>query len=87
MVLEDLKNALKDNSLTATQISATAVGNIMRYVDVQIMMDRTTMEYYYVIDVDELLESEMPKEDLDDLKEEGWSFSEDGKEIILYLTA
>lgn len=87
MVLEDLKNALKGNELTATQIPATAVGNIMRYVDVKVMMDRTTMEYYYVIDVAELLESDMPKEDLDDLKEEGWSFSEDGKEIILYLTA
>lgn len=87
MVLEDLKNALKDNELTTTQIPATAVGNIMRYADVQIMMDRTTMEYYYVIDVDELLESDMPKENLDDLKEEGWSFSEDGKRIILYLTA
>ena len=87
MVLEDLKNALKDNELTTTQVHFTAVNNITKYVTLSLMMDRTTMEYYYEIDVDELLNSDMPNDDSEDLKEEGWSFSEDGKKIILYLTA
>ena len=58
----------------------------MRYVNVDLKMDKRSLDYYYEIDVDSLLKSQMPSNDLDDLKEEGWSFSEDRKKIILYIT-
>jgi hypothetical protein len=35
--------------------------------------------------VDELLKSEFPKEELETLKNQGWSFSQDNKNLILYL--
>jgi hypothetical protein len=48
-------------------------------------MDRGTLDYYYSIDVNELLASNMPVEDLDDLKKQGWSLTENDKNLVLYI--
>jgi hypothetical protein len=48
-------------------------------------MDRRTFDYYYEMKVDELLKSEFPKEELETLKNQGWSFSDGNKNLILYL--
>jgi hypothetical protein len=48
-------------------------------------MDRHTFDYYYEMKVDELLKSEFPKEELETLKNQGWSFSDNNKNLILYL--
>ena len=85
MDLENLKEALDGNELGVHHVSAAEVSNIMSYVNVSLEMDRTTLDYYYSIDVKSLLSSEMPISDLDDLKKEGWAFSKDGKELIVYL--
>jgi hypothetical protein len=51
---------------------------------VTLEMDDKSLDYYYNINVEELLESNMPLNDLDDLKEEGWAFDEDKKNIVIF---
>ncbi len=85
MSLEELKSALGSNTLSTSSVSASALANIMKFVDVKLLMDRHTFDYYYEMKVDELLKSEFPKEELETLKNQGWSFSDDDKNLILYL--
>ena len=56
--------------LTFMNLSGNAVSKIARY---------------YQIDVDDLVNSNMPKEEIETLKEQGWSFSNDEKSLILFL--
>lgn len=85
MSLDELKSALDGNTLSTSSVSASALANIMKFVDVKLLMDRHTFDYYYEMKVDELLKSEFPKEELETLKNQGWSFSQDNKNLILYL--
>ena len=85
MSLDELKSALDGNTLSTSSVSASALANIMKFVDVELLMDRYTFDYYYEMKVDELLKSEFPKEELETLKNQGWSFSDDNKNLILYL--
>ena len=86
MTLDQLKNAIGENKVSAHAISAAEISNIMTYVNASLEMDRGTLDYYYSINVDDLLASDMPISDLDDLKSQGWAFTEDDKYIILYIS-
>lgn len=86
MKIEDLENAIGSNETSYSKIGSTAITNIMQYVDVTLEMDRSSFDYYYKIDVNNLLKSDMPINDLEDLKKEGWAFSEDKKSLIIFLT-
>lgn len=85
MSLEELKNALDSNTLSYSLINASALANIMRFVDARLQIDKHTFDYYYEIDVNDLLKSDMPKEEIETLKKQGWSFDNDKKSLILYL--
>lgn len=85
MSLEELKNALDENTLSYGSISASALANIMKFVYVRLQMDKNTFDYYYEMNVNELLKSKMPTEELETLKNQGWSFNSDKKSLILYL--
>jgi hypothetical protein len=85
MSIDDLKKSLGGNKVTKYPITAAEVSNIMAYTNVSLEMDRGTLDYYYSIDVQSLLESDMPISDLDDLKKQGWAFVEDDKYLILYI--
>ena len=85
MSLEELKSALDGNTLSYGSISASALANIMKFVGVELQMDKHTFDYYYEMSVDDLLKSDMPKEELETLKNQGWSFDNDKKSLILYL--
>lgn len=85
MNLGELETALKDNTLSSSSVSFPALANIMKFVDVKLLMDKRTLDYYYEINVDDLLKSEMPIEELETLKKQGWSFSESKETLILFL--
>jgi hypothetical protein len=85
MTIEDINNALGENKVTQAHITTAQVANIMMYVPVIIDLDRGTFEHHYTIFVDDLLESNMPVSDLDDLKSQGWAFNEDREKLIVYL--
>ena len=65
MSLEELKNALDGNTLSTSSVSASALANIMKFVNVELLMDIHTFDYYYEMNVDELLKSKMPTEELE----------------------
>lgn len=85
MSLDELKSALDSNTLSTSSVSASALANIMKFVDVKLQMDKHTFDYYYEMNVDDLLKSDMPKEEIETLKNQGWSFSNDKKTLIIYL--
>ena len=50
---------------------------------VNLRMDDKTLDYYYEVDIDELLESEMPNEEYGIMKEQGWTLNENNLNILL----
>jgi len=82
---DELENALSNNELTFSSVKFTELNNIIQYVNVKLNMDSISFDYFYEIDVGDLLHSKMPSADLDDLKREGWSFNNTKDKIILYL--
>lgn len=85
MTREELDKAIGDNDVTSNHISMAEVTNIMMYVNVNLELDSGTLEHYYSINVDELLNSKMPVSDLDDLKNQGWAYDRRKENIIIYL--
>ena len=85
MSIGELREALSGNTLSYTTVNVASMVNIIKFVNVELQMDKHTFDYYYEIDVDKLVKSDMPKEELETLREHGWSFSNDGKSLILYL--
>ena len=84
MSKEELKELLKNNSTEVMhELSASDLVDIKEFVNVSLEIDRKTFDYYYKIDIDELLKSEMPTEEFDKLKNQGWSIFED--KVILFL--
>jgi hypothetical protein len=49
------------------------------------MLDKNTLDYFYEIDIDELLESEMPDDEYEVLKDQGWSIDRDKLKIFLTI--
>jgi hypothetical protein len=86
MTREELDNAIGGNEIATNHVTTSEVANIMMYVNVNLELDRKTMEHYYTIDVDELLNSKMPVSDLDDLINQGWAYNENRDKLIIFLT-
>ena len=84
MTKNELIELLKDNKEDIkNHISAAALANITKFASVSLQMDGDTLDYYYEVDIDELVKSEIPEEEFNVMKEQGWSVKE-GK-IIIYI--
>lgn len=84
MTKKELKELLKGNSPKEKHnLSSSDFLNIGRFANVSLLMDKSTFDYYYEIDVDELLASKIPEEEYEVMKDQGWSIK--GEKIILYL--
>lgn len=84
MTKNELKDLLNGNSLNETHtLSATAIANISPFARVLLKMDNKMLDYYYEIDIDELISSEMPNEEYEKLRDQGWSIKED--KLILFF--
>jgi len=86
MTIDELNKAIRENEVTTRHVTTAEVINLMMYVRVNLEMDRETLEHYYSINVEELLNSQMPTSDLDDIKNQGWAFDKEKKNIIIFLT-
>jgi hypothetical protein len=85
MTKEELKGLLGNKpSLVPRKIMAKTLANLTRFVDVTIRINSETLDYYYEIDADDLVNSKLPREEYDVLKDQGWSLVEN--KIIIYLT-
>ena len=85
MDLGELKELLKENVPSYSKITASELATIMSFVDVTLEMDRKTLDYFYKMDVDDLLKSSISNNVMEQIKNQGWSFSDDGKSLIVFL--
>ena len=84
MTKNDLKELLKDNSNEEKhKIDASALVNISKFSFVSLQIDSKTLDYYYEIDIDDLISSEFPDEEYNVLKDQGWSVK--GNKLINFL--
>ena len=83
MTLEDLNSAIGYNKIEFRKIGAAEISDLMRYVNVSLEIDNS-LDYYYEINIEELLDSDAPLSILDSLKEQGWAFDKNKKNIVIY---
>jgi hypothetical protein len=84
MTKEGLIELLKKNKLSdSKKISAAALANIIKFAAVNLRMDYKTLDYYYDVSIDELLGSEMPDEEYNVMKEQGWTINENYLKILI----
>ena len=67
MTREDIDIVVEDNDVTKRHLTMTEVANITKHVNVNIEMDGGTLDYYYRINVEDLLNSDMPESVLNEL--------------------
>lgn len=86
MSKKELETLLKDNSSEiAHELSASDIVDLRPFVNVSLQIDKKTLDYYYEIDVDELLNSKMSFENYETLQKQGWSLI-DNKLILILKT-
>ena len=86
MSKNELKELFKDNTFDKKyKISASSLLNIRYFANVSLMLDKKTLDYFYEVDIDELLESEMPDDEYEVLKDQGWSIDRDKLKIFLTI--
>ena len=82
---KDFTELFKDNRKAKREISAAAITNIYKFAVVSLRMDNDTLDYFYEVYIDDLLESEIPDEELTVMKEQGWFISKDKKNLRIYI--
>ena len=84
MTSEEVKELFKDNKKSdSKKISAAALANITKFATVNLRMDSKTLDYYYEVDIDELVSSSMPKSEYEVMNEQGWKIKNNN--LILYI--
>ena len=82
MTLDKLREALKDNKISYSSVETKELYNLFMFTTVNLQMDMKSLDYYYIMDVEELVNSDMPEDELETLKNQGWAFTEDGKNLV-----
>jgi hypothetical protein len=85
MTKEEFKSAIEDNDVIARHMTTAEVAKMTPYVHVNLDIDSGTLDYYYSISMEELLDSSIPDDVLDELKDQGWAFDERKENIIIFL--
>ena len=84
MTKNELIELLKDNNLNEKHhISAAALANIIKFANVSLQMDSDTLDYYYEVKIDELVGSEMPEEEYNVMKDQGWAIKGNYLNILI----
>ena len=84
MTKNELIELLKDNkSDERHHISAAALANIVKFANVSLQMDSDTLDYYYEVNIDELVGSEMPEEEYKVMKDQGWTIKGNYLNILI----
>ena len=84
MTKNELIELLKDNkSDERHHISAAALANIIKFANVSLQMDSDTLDYYYEVNIDELVGSEMPEEEYKVMKDQGWTIKGNYLNILI----
>lgn len=80
---EELKDLIRQSTKSKkSSLSLYDLGQLQSVAKVNLMFDREENDYYYQIDLKDLVDKEFKKELITD---NGWMLSEDGDFIILYI--
>ena len=82
---DELNELFKDSTKAKKNVSAAAIANIHKFTDVSLRMDGRTLDYYYEVYVDNLLQSDIPKSEIKAMEEQGWFMTKDKKNLRIYL--
>jgi hypothetical protein len=85
MTKEEFKSAIENNDVIARHMATAEVAKITPHVHVNLDIDSATLDYYYSINMEELLNSDIPDDVLDELKEQGWALDDRKENIIIFL--
>lgn len=85
MDLDIIKSHIGENEVSYGNISASELTNIYPYVHVSLEIDKKNLDYFYEIDVNELINSDISIDELVLMRNQGWAFNESGEKIILFL--
>ena len=85
MSLQEIEEIFGSNVLSYNKVSMAQLANINKFVEVSLKMDYHSLDYYYEIDIEELVNSPIPKDELEVMRDQGWSLSDDKKHLILFL--
>lgn len=85
MTRTELGILLKDNNSDfSSKMKASDVAFLMRFTDVSMKIDEKSLDYFYEMDIDGLLKSEMPNKLYEDvIVRQGWFI--DGDKLKVFI--
>lgn len=85
MDLEQIEEVFSDNKISAGSIKIAFLITIGEYVPYTLKIDENNLEYYYSINVDDMIFSPHIEEIIYLLKDDGWTLTEDKQELVKYI--
>ena len=82
---EIIKDTLSRKEFMFNNVNFPSIATIMKFVKINLQMNRMSMDYYYEIDADELAKSKITQDILNQMKDEGWAYNDKNDTVILYL--
>lgn len=82
---EIIKDTLSRKEFMFNNVNFPSISTIMKFVKINLQMNRMSMDYYYEIDADELAKSKITQDILNQMKDEGWAYNDKNDTVILYL--
>ena len=81
-LIRDLLSLENDNSVSLTNALSVLINDY--HINVELLMN-DNYEPYYVINVEDVIKSNMAMEDLLYIRNNGWELSSDRKYIVIFL--
>lgn len=82
MEIADIFKIFQENKCNKYSLSAAELVNIARFVNPNMLLDKSSQDIFYELDIAELSKSLMPQDEFMTLKKQGWAIKND--KLILY---
>ena len=83
--LSQIENIFSDNKISVGSVKIAFLITIGEYVPYTLKIDENNLEYFYSINVNDMLYSPHIEEIIYLLKDDGWALTEDKEELIKYV--
>jgi hypothetical protein len=85
MTREELEGLLGGNKMSYGVVPMSLLLEASDWVNVVLDMDTSSLDYYYKISVNELLESGAPTQFVERLRDEGWALDSSKENVNIFL--
>ena len=83
--LEQIEKIFSDNKISTGSVKIAFLITIGEYVPYTLKIDENNLEYFYSINVNDMLYSPYIEEIIYLLKDDGWALTEDKQELVKYV--